>query len=138
MKYFYNLLKVSLFALVGVFATGSAYAQNAIYGDNIIIDGDFSADTLSSAWAPFNLEGTVAATFGVTDSAASITGITGTDGTSWHVQFNQILTADQIAAIEVGANYEIRFDAKTDAANKDLVVFFGHNGGGWEIGRAHV
>jgi hypothetical protein len=135
MKHFYNQLRVLFFVFVGVFAMESANAQYAFYGTDIIIDGDFSADTLSSAWAPFSTSmdgGAATATFGVTDSVASITGISGTDGTSWHVQFNQILTADQIAAIEVGKEYELSFDARTDAESKDIAVFFGHNGGGWE------
>ncbi len=132
MKHFYNQIRVLFFVFVGVFAMESASAQYAFYGSDIIIDGDFSADTLSSAWATFNLDGTVTATFGVTDSAASITGISGTDGTTWHVQFNQILTAEQIASLEVGKEYELSFDARTDADSKDIAVFFGHNGGGWE------
>jgi hypothetical protein len=135
MKHFYNQIRVLFFVFVGVFAMESANAQYMLYGDDIIIDGDFSADTLSSAWTPYSnsLEGgSATATFGVTDSVASITGIAGTDGTSWHVQFNQILTAEQIAAIEVGKEYELSFDARTDADSKDIAVFFGHNGGGWE------
>lgn len=117
-----------------LFMTASLQAQNAFVGDNIIIDGDFSSGTFDM-WETYengNEGGTAFATFDVSTGEASITSISGTDGTSWHIQFNQYLSDDQIASIVEGGNYEISFDARTDVSSKDLIVFFGHNGGGWE------
>jgi hypothetical protein len=109
-------------------------AQNNFYGENLIIDGNFSSNTLD-AWETFQIGdegGAATANFDASTGEASITGISGTDGTSWHIQFNQILSDNQIASIVEGGIYELSFDARTDSTSKELNVFFGHNGGGWE------
>jgi hypothetical protein len=105
-------------------------AQNNFYGENIIIDGNFL-----DAWETFQLSdegGAATANFDASGGEAAVTGISGTDGTAFHIQVYQSLTDDQIAEIVEGGVYELSFDARTDASTKDLGVFFGHDGDGWE------
>jgi hypothetical protein len=98
-------------------------------GENIITNGDFASGDLTG-WTTFvaDWEGTGAA-FGVTDGVAGITSIVNATGMVWHVQMNQIFTADQIAALEVGSTYLISFRARAGADGRPLRVFFGQEGG---------
>ncbi|WP_373522807.1 T9SS type A sorting domain-containing protein [Aquiflexum sp.] len=99
-------------------------------GENIIINGDF-ANGLSS-WTPFIADfAGVGATVGASEGEASITGITGAGGEIWHVQFNQIFTAAQIEALEVGQNYVAKFEARSSVDGRSLRLYFGEDGGGF-------
>jgi hypothetical protein len=126
-----SLIMVAIFTVC--FAANSS-AQYTLYGDEVIIDGTFEGDSISSAWSPFiNEDGGASATIANVNGEASITDISGTNGNdAWFIQFNQILTDKQIASLREGANYELTFNARTDVdSTKSLVVFFGQNGGGW-------
>lgn len=121
--YLCTLALLSIF----VFASGTAKAQS-----NIIADGNFNADTLSAAWSSFVADfAGVSAEVGVADSMAVINNISGAGGETWHIQFNQILTADQIGSLETGATYTISFDAKSSEADRPIRVYFGEDGGGF-------
>jgi uncharacterized beta-barrel protein YwiB (DUF1934 family) len=99
-------------------------------GDNLIINGDF-AEGLSS-WTPFIADfAGVSATVAASEGEASITGIAGAGGEIWHVQFNQIFTATQLNALEVGKNYIAKFDARSTVAGRSLRLYFGEDGGGF-------
>lgn len=122
-----NLASFLLLMLLSVGLTVSTYAQ-LTYGENIVIDGDFSGDTLSSAWGT---DGN--ATFGAANGEASITGLPGS-GNSWDVQLFQELTEGQITALAKGGDWELTFDARTTAdSTKTFHVFLGNNqaGGDW-------
>ncbi len=97
-------------------------------GDRILINGDFS-DGLES-WTSFTAEyASVSADITVLGGEAAITNIAGAVGEVSHVQFNQELTAGQIKALEVGSNYIIKFDARSDVDGRQLRLFFGEAGG---------
>jgi uncharacterized beta-barrel protein YwiB (DUF1934 family) len=103
---------------------------NGETGENIIINGDF-ADALNS-WTPFIADfAGVSATVAATDGEASITNIAGAGGEIWHVQFNQIFTAAQIGALEVGQDYIAKFDARSSVDGRALRLYFGEDGGGF-------
>ncbi|WP_194974828.1 carbohydrate binding domain-containing protein [Aquiflexum lacus] len=103
---------------------------NGETGENIIINGDF-ADGLNS-WTPFIADfAGVSATVAATDGEASITNIAGAGGEIWHVQFNQIFTAAQISALEVGQDYIAKFDARSSVDGRALRLYFGEDGGGF-------
>jgi hypothetical protein len=98
------------------------------FSQNIVINNDFN-DGLAS-WTTYvaDFEG-VSATFSATNNEANITNIAGAGGQVWHVQLNQVLTADQIASLEVGESYKISFSARSNASNRQLRLFFGQDGG---------
>jgi hypothetical protein len=99
-------------------------------GENLIINGDF-ANGLNS-WTPFIADfAGVSATVAASEGEASITGIAGAGGEIWHVQFNQIFTAAQIEALEVGQDYIAKFDARSSVASRALRLYFGEDGGGF-------
>ncbi|MBA7538873.1 hypothetical protein ES705_31150 [subsurface metagenome] len=52
---------------------------------------------------------------------------------SWHIQMNQLLTANQLALLEVGATYELSFDAFAEVDNRPSIVYFGQDGDPWQI-----
>lgn len=97
-------------------------------GEEILVDNEFSADTISSSWTSLFLEGTAGTAANVSNEA-SITGITGTNGTTWHVQFLQALTAEQIGMLEAGKTYQISFDARSNVEDRPIRVYFGEDGG---------
>lgn len=112
-------LSVSFFAML---STG-VHAQYTNYGDNIIINGDFSEG--DSAWT---VEGSV----GTVTHDDTLKFVINTAGNSYDLQSFQVLSADQIAALSAGGTWELSFDAMTPDDSKNFHVFFGHNGGGWE------
>ena len=99
---------------------------NGPFSNNILVNGDFS-DALNS-WEPYvaGIAG-VDATVAETNDEASITGISGAGSTVWHVQLNQILTAEQISSLEVGESYTISFDARSSVDGRPVDIFFGQN-----------
>jgi len=109
----------------------NSFAQYTFYGDEEIIDGEFAGDSISSEWSTFVADWIpVTATFDASSGELAVTDITNTDGTTWHVQFNQVLTQEQINTLVEGATYELSFDARTDTdSTKVLQVYFGQNGG---------
>ncbi|RNC83715.1 MAG: T9SS C-terminal target domain-containing protein [Balneola sp.] len=127
-----TIKRLATFALVMIMMVGFAnttFAQNTLYGENIILDGDFSADTLSSNWAT-DINSGATATIGVTNNELSITDIVPA-GNQWNVQAIQILSADQISALGNAGTIELTFDARTTADTKTFHVFLGENGGTW-------
>lgn len=120
---------VALFLLVMLLTVGFAVttvAQNTLYGDNIVINGDFSADTLGP-WAD---ETGVNGTASVTAGELAITGIQDVPNI-YDAQVNQPFTADQIAVLAAGGTFELTFDARASTAEKDIHVFLGEVGGSW-------
>lgn len=107
--------------------TSSLYIDNVVLRkvtENILIAGDFSGDTLSTSWTQVTDDAS-AATFAVVDGELAITDITST-GTSFHIQAFQNFNQEQLDSIYVGP-YEISFDARTDADEKNFVLYFGEN-----------
>lgn len=122
---------VASFVLMMLLTVGFAvnsYAQ-LTYGPNVVLDGDFSGDTLSANWTP-EVSGTATATVGVTEGALSFTEMSGASN-PWEVQAFQGLTAEQIAVLAGGGDFELTFDARTTADSKTFHVFLGENGGNW-------
>lgn len=98
-------------------------------GDNLILNGDFATnlDSWTTFAADFN---GVSASFASTNGEAAITNIAGAVGANavtWHVQLNQVLSAGQIAALQVGSTYTISFDARSSTAGRPIRLFFGQN-----------
>ncbi|HMB97673.1 MAG TPA: carbohydrate binding domain-containing protein [Balneolaceae bacterium] len=95
---------------------------------NLLSNGDFS-DGINS-WVPFIADfAGVSADVTVADGEAAITNIAGAGGEVWHVQLNQILTSQQIDALEIGESYTVSFDARSSANDRQLRLFFGEDGG---------
>jgi hypothetical protein len=116
-----------LFASVFVFAlSANTQAQNTFYGSNIILDGDFSGDTLSSKWV---VEGT-AGTASVINGELAFTNMVET-ANQYDFQVNQPFSAEQLAALAEGGTFELSFDARTTAESKTFHAFLGEVGGGW-------
>ena len=112
------------------FGAGDDGDGNGEAGENIIINGDFASGL--SSWTPFIADfAGVSATVGASEGVASITNIAGGGGQVWHVQFNQIFTAAQIAALEVGKDYIAKFDARSSVNGRSLRLYFGEDGGGF-------
>lgn len=112
----------------GDFTVDNIKIEPITLGEEILVDNEFSADTISSTWTTLFLEGT-AGEAGVVDNEAAFTGITGASGTSWHVQFFQAFTEDQIGMLEAGQTYVISFDARSDVEDRPVRVYFGEDGG---------
>lgn len=113
------------FALV-VFSIGfitQSQAQYMLTGDNIVINGDFSA--ADSAWEPNGSNGTV------TFDGGNIDIVVETAGNMWDFQVYQVLSDDQIAELAKGGNWELTFDAASPDGAKTFHVFLGENGGSW-------
>ncbi|MCH6200758.1 carbohydrate binding domain-containing protein [Aquiflexum sp. LQ15W] len=112
------------------FGSGDEGSGGGEQGENLIINGDF-ADGLNS-WTPFIADfAGVSATVAASEGEASITGIAGAGGEIWHIQLNQILTAAQISALEVGKNYIAKFEARSTVNERSLRLYFGEDGGGF-------
>jgi hypothetical protein len=101
--------------------------DNPIQLSEIINNGNFSSGL--SPWNPFiaGFEG-VSADVSATTGEASITNISGAGEQVWHVQLNQGFTAEQRSAIQVGATYNMQFDARSVVDGRQLTVFFGQDG----------
>lgn len=101
-----------------------------MYGDEIIINGDFGTGDLSN-WQTFVADWVgVTADFAVENGIAQVDSIAGgLDGTMWYIQLNQALSDAQLDQLNVGARYELSFDAFTDSAFKEISVVLGQNGG---------
>ncbi|MBU94469.1 MAG: hypothetical protein CL669_02615 [Balneola sp.] len=98
-------------------------AQYTLYGDNIVINGDFSA--ADSSWEPNGDRGT--ASF----DAGNLDIVVNTSGNMWEFQVYQILSETQIAALAEGGDWELSFDAASPDGAKTFHVFLGENGGSW-------
>jgi hypothetical protein len=99
-----------------------------VYGQNIVLNGDFSNDL--NGWTTFlaNWEN-VNATYSAANEEANITNIVNSGAQSWWVQLNQILTPSQISSLVVGETYEISFQARSSVSGRPVKLFFGENGG---------
>lgn len=121
-------LSVLLFTALGVcMLHATSLAQDS---ENLIINGDFAADL--DSWTSFVADfAGVSADVAVVNGEASITNISGAGGEVWHIQLNQILTSDQIDALETGETYTVEFDARAGAEDRQLKLYFGENEGGF-------
>lgn len=99
-----------------------AQAQYKAYGDNIIFNGDFSLG--DSLWVIEGGNGTVSHS-----DTLKFEGVTA--GDPWALQSYQSLTAEQIAALAEGGDWELTFDAMSPSGAKNFHVFLGEVGGGW-------
>jgi hypothetical protein len=118
-----------LFTALMVFvASFFAVSAVAVAQENIVVNGNFSSGTLAP-WSTFlaDWEGTQA-NFNVADNKVTIENIVTNGGQSWFIQLNQVLSADQIAKLEVGKWYRLTFDVNA-AEERPLTVFFGEDGG---------
>lgn len=113
--------------ILSVFAFFIGFASSA---QNLIVNGDFS-DGLNS-WTTFlaDWEG-VTATIAEVNNEASITNISGAGGQVWWVQLNQVLTPAQIGELNIGAEYTVTFEARSNVAGRQLSMYFGEDGGGF-------
>lgn len=117
------------FAMMSVaFVMALTSFQNVSAQENIITNGDFSTGDLTG-WTTYvaDFAGT-AATISAADSVASITGIANALGEPWHVQILQVLTAAQVASLEVDSTYQLSFMAKGGVAERPLRYYFGQGG----------
>jgi hypothetical protein len=115
------ILHVMILLCIPLFAT----AQST---PNIILNGDFSSGSLSP-WSTFIADfAGASADITVSDNRANVS-VNNVEGSaSWHVQLNQVFSADQINALEVGKYYRIRFDVNAQAP-RPLTIYFGQDGG---------
>lgn len=114
--------KITLFILLIICQLGLS--------QNVILNGEFN-ESLNS-WTTFVADfAGVSANFSDDNNEANITGIDGSGGEVWHVQFNQVLTNDQIAVLEVGESYKISFSARSNTNGRQLTLYFGQDGGGF-------
>jgi hypothetical protein len=107
----------------------TSLAQSTFYGDNVVKDGDFPGDTLTSNWV---VEGDASiGNASVIDGMLAFTDLVETTN-QYDFQINQPFTAEQIAELEKGGTFEVTFDARTTAeAGKTFHVFLGQVGGDW-------
>lgn len=105
-------------------------ALEPLVDKEILVDGDFAGDDLPDSWSFFQGEGATA-DFGVIENEAAVTNISGAGGDTWHLQLNQILTAEQIAMFSVGEPYTISFDVSSNVDGRPFRLFFGEDGGGF-------
>lgn len=122
-----------LVTFLAVGFTANSFAQYTFTGDDVIIGGEFAGDSIGSEWGPYiHTDGGASADISASTGEVAITNLAGLDGTPWYIQFNQVLSDAQIADLKVGEVYELTFDARTETdSTRNLVVFFGQNGGGW-------
>ncbi|MCG8373593.1 MAG: carbohydrate binding domain-containing protein [Balneolales bacterium] len=97
---------------------------------NLLTNGDFNTGTLDP-WSTF-INGGTSATIAVNDNRATVTGISGAGGASWHIQLNQAFSTEQIDTLEPGQVYTIEFDAWASSA-RHLRLFFGEDGGNFNL-----
>ncbi|MBO6792298.1 MAG: S8 family serine peptidase [Balneolaceae bacterium] len=109
----------------------------AIYGDELVIGGDFTGG-FTSNWVSFlaDWQGTNADITVMTDSLddggtndfASVTNITGPTGEAWYIQLINEFSDSDIDQMEIGGAYEISFTAWADSGVvKDIAAYFGQN-----------
>ncbi|MBA7562143.1 hypothetical protein ES708_03792 [subsurface metagenome] len=119
---------------------GSAYifescSQNPVNDpENIIENGDFETCILSP-WSLYTADWLgIAADAVIVNGKSVLTPFSIADEPqSWHIQMNQLLTANQLALLEVGATYELSFDAFAEVDNRPSIVYFGQDGDPWQI-----
>jgi hypothetical protein len=121
-----NLVKHTYIAfcsiLLGLFITNTTLAQYKWYGENIIANGDFSLG--DSLWVIEGGNGTVSH-----NDTLKFEGVTA--GDPWALQSYQSFTAEQIAALATGGDWELTFDAMSPDGAKNFHVFLGQVGGSW-------
>lgn len=122
-----KILSSCTFVLFMLSFSTATFAQNPLIGDNVVVSGDFAGDTLASVW---NVEGG-AGTVSVINGELAFTGLTET-ANIYDLQANQPFTAEQLAELEKGGNFELTFDARSSAEAHDIHVFLGEVGGGWD------
>ena len=115
------MLSLVLLVFTISFST-DASAQYKTYGENIVANGDFSAG--DSLWVIEGGNGTVSH-----NDTLKFEGVTA--GDPWALQSFQSLTAEQIAALAKGGDWELSFDAMTPDSSKTFHVFLGQVGGSW-------
>lgn len=115
------MLSLALLIFTISFST-DANAQYKTFGENIVANGDFSAG--DSLWVIEGGNGTVS--HSDTLKFESITA-----GDPWALQSFQSLTAEQIAALATGGDWELTFDAMSPEGAKNFHVFLGQVGGDW-------
>ena len=121
-----NIASSMFLMLLAISLTSNLYAQNALYGPNLIENGDFSADTLG----PWVDEVTGKGNIAIVNGELAITGLT-QQNNIYDAQVNQPLSAEDIAALAAGGTYELSFDARASTDAKNIHVFLGEVGGGW-------
>lgn len=127
-----TIKRIGSFIMVAIFTVcfaENSSAQYTLYGDEVITDGTFEGDSISSAWSSYTADfAGVSASIDASTGELAVTDIV-TDGAQpWYVQFNQVLTPEQIASLKAGATYELTFDARTDTdTTRGLRVYFGQN-----------
>jgi hypothetical protein len=117
-------MKNRFILLTMLFFSFSSMAQN------LISNGDFS-DGLTSWTTYTNDGGGVSATFAATNNEAHVTNIAGAGGDVWWIQLNQVLTPSQISELTIGNEYTVTFDARSNVAGRQLRMYFGEDGGGF-------
>ena len=123
MKYIY----IAIFLLSFISKIVHVQAQNIVYGENIVFNGDFSSG--DSLWT------FVGADVSVTDGELVFGNIPGA-GNPWEVAAYQFFTSgtdgiNNKDSIYVGT-YEVSFDARTTTGIQELHLFIGEVGGGWD------
>jgi subtilisin family serine protease len=89
---------------------------------NIVFNGDFSHG--DSLWATEGNRGTIS-------FDDSLKFVVESSGNPWELQAYQPLSAEQIAALAQGGDWELTFDAMSPDGAKSFHVFLGEVGGGW-------
>jgi len=115
------MLSLALLVFTISFST-DANAQYKTYGENIVANGDFSAG--DSLWVIEGGLGTVTHDDTLKFEVSSA-------GNPWELQSYQSLTAEQIAALAQGGDWELSFDAMSPDGAKNFHVFLGQVGGSW-------
>ena len=91
--------------------------------ENIVHNGNFSFS--DSLW---NVEGDR----GTVTFDDSLKFVVESAGNPWELQAYQSLSADQIAALAEGGDWELTFDAMSPNGSKNFHVFLGQVGGNWD------
>jgi hypothetical protein len=117
-----HILIVLYSFLFGLFVTNTSLAQHNWFGENIVVNGDFSSG--SDNWIIEGGLGTVSHNDTLKFEVSSA-------GNPWELQSYQSLTAEQIAALAQGGDWELSFDAMSPDGAKNFHVFLGQVGGSW-------
>ena len=115
------MLSLALLVFTIGFST-DANAQYKTYGVDIVKNGDFSAG--SEEWVIEGDRGTVTHDDTLKFEVSS-------SGNPWELQSYQTLSAEQIAALAQGGDWELSFDAMSPDGAKNFHVFLGQVGGSW-------